>query len=479
MPDGAEEGIRKGMYLLAARKGARPQKAARDRRRRESSRVQLLGSGTILREVDGGGRAARARLRRRRRRLERAPASTSCAATAWRPSAGTGCTRPTSRGLSYVETCLAGRRGPVVAATDYVRAVADQIRPWVRRPLRRPRHRRLRPQRHPRGAARLLRGRPPPRRGRGAQGAGRRGRAARRDGAARRSASTASTRRAPDAVDASEPRHGPMAVEQVKVPDIGDVDEVDVVEVLVAAGDEVEVDDSLITLESDKASMEVPSPLAGTVAEVQVKAGDQVGEGDLILTLEVSDEKPAAEAPPEPAKSEPAKATAAESEPVKEEPAAAEEPAPRRRRAVGGSRRPGRPTRRQAPARPRRHGLRQPGGAPLRPRAGRRPGPGPGHRPQGADPAGRRPGVRQEDPLASRRPERRPLLPEMPVIDFSQLRRDRARGADPDAEDLGAQPAAQLAQRAARHPARRGRHHRARGVPPGAQGRGQGSGAST
>jgi pyruvate dehydrogenase E2 component (dihydrolipoamide acetyltransferase) len=80
-----------------------------------------------------------------------------------------------------------------------------------------------------------------------------------------------------------------MASQEVRVPDLGDVDKVDVVEVLVANGDQIEVDAPLITLESDKASMDVPSPLAGKVAEVQVKAGDRVGEGDLILTLEVGD----------------------------------------------------------------------------------------------------------------------------------------------------------------------------------------------
>ena len=80
----------------------------------------------------------------------------------------------------------------------------------------------------------------------------------------------------------------------VVVPDIGDFDQVDVVEVLVAVGDEVSVDQSLITLESDKASMEVPSPAAGRVVGIAVELGGQVGEGDLILTIE------AAAAPAEP-----------------------------------------------------------------------------------------------------------------------------------------------------------------------------------
>ena len=82
----------------------------------------------------------------------------------------------------------------------------------------------------------------------------------------------------------------------VVVPDIGDFDSVDVVEVLVGVGDEVSVDQSLITLESDKASMEVPSPAAGRVVEIAVELGGQVGEGDLILTIEAADAVAEAEA---------------------------------------------------------------------------------------------------------------------------------------------------------------------------------------
>ena len=79
-------------------------------------------------------------------------------------------------------------------------------------------------------------------------------------------------------------------IEKILVPDIGDFDSVDVVEVLVGTGDTVAVDDSLISLESDKATMDVPSPKAGVVQDVKIKAGDQVAEGDLILTLEVVEE---------------------------------------------------------------------------------------------------------------------------------------------------------------------------------------------
>ena len=98
---------------------------------------------------------------------------------------------------------------------------------------------------------------------------------------------------------------------EVKVPDIGDFDEVDVIEVLVAPGDEVQEDASLISLESDKATMDVPAPRAGTVREVKVSAGDKVAQGSLILMLEPAaaageaegsarDEEAAGEAPEAP-----------------------------------------------------------------------------------------------------------------------------------------------------------------------------------
>ena len=85
--------------------------------------------------------------------------------------------------------------------------------------------------------------------------------------------------------------------EEILVPDIGDFDSVEIVEVLVSPGDAVEVEDPLITLESDKATMEVPSPLAGKVVEVKVKMGDKIGEGAVILVLEI-DEAAAAESGP-------------------------------------------------------------------------------------------------------------------------------------------------------------------------------------
>ena len=97
---------------------------------------------------------------------------------------------------------------------------------------------------------------------------------------------------------------------EVHLPDIGDFDAVEVIEVLVAEGDTVAAEDSLITLESDKATMEIPSPADGKVAGLEVSVGDKVAEGALILVLEVdestaeTDETPAQE--PETRASEPA-----------------------------------------------------------------------------------------------------------------------------------------------------------------------------
>ena len=129
--------------------------------------------------------------------------------------------------------------------------------------------------------------------------------------------------------------------QEVRVPDVGDVDNVIVAEVLVAVGDEVVADDSLIALESDKASMEVPSPFAGKVVEIKVSVDDEVQRDDLILLLEpAEDAAPATqalEAAPEPApavekvEAEPLQAAPeppqAPEPPTTESPVAAPEPA--------------------------------------------------------------------------------------------------------------------------------------------------------
>ena len=85
-----------------------------------------------------------------------------------------------------------------------------------------------------------------------------------------------------------DPIGAAMSAIEVKVPDIGDFTDVPVIEILVKPGDTVKVEDSLVTLESDKATMDVPSPAAGVVKALDVKLGDKVSEGTLILTLETT-----------------------------------------------------------------------------------------------------------------------------------------------------------------------------------------------
>ena len=80
-----------------------------------------------------------------------------------------------------------------------------------------------------------------------------------------------------------------MATVEVKVPDIGDFAEVEVIELLVKPGDTVKAEQSLITVESDKASMEIPSSHAGVVKEMKVKLGDKVAEGSLVLVLDAAE----------------------------------------------------------------------------------------------------------------------------------------------------------------------------------------------
>jgi pyruvate dehydrogenase E2 component (dihydrolipoamide acetyltransferase) len=106
----------------------------------------------------------------------------------------------------------------------------------------------------------------------------------------------------------------------VPVPDIGDFKEVEVIEVLVKPGDSVSKEQSLITLESDKATMEIPAPVAGVVKEIRIKVGDKVSKGSAILVLD-SKESPAQEAPkPAKAAAAPAPTAAPTTRPVPREP---------------------------------------------------------------------------------------------------------------------------------------------------------------
>ena len=120
-----------------------------------------------------------------------------------------------------------------------------------------------------------------------------------------------------------------MALVDIQVPDIGDFDEVTVIELLVKPGDTVTAEQSLITVESDKASMEIPSSHAGVVKEIKIKLDDKVKQGSVVLTLEVAG---AAESEPKqaPAQAEPTKAaikTEAPAAPASSAPAPAEAPA--------------------------------------------------------------------------------------------------------------------------------------------------------
>ena len=110
---------------------------------------------------------------------------------------------------------------------------------------------------------------------------------------------------------------------EVLVPDIGDFDSVDIIEVLVNVGDSIEVDDSLVTVESDKASMDIPSSHAGVVKEIKVSLGDKIARGNLLLMIEAAAN----------AAAEPAKAEAPKAEPAKD--GHATEPAPTTARPTG------------------------------------------------------------------------------------------------------------------------------------------------
>ncbi|MCK5363394.1 MAG: 2-oxo acid dehydrogenase subunit E2, partial [Gammaproteobacteria bacterium] len=123
-------------------------------------------------------------------------------------------------------------------------------------------------------------------------------------------------------------------LEEILVPDIGDFQDIPIIEIAVSPGDSVMAEDSLVTLESDKATMDVPSPAAGVVKEMKVNLGDMVSQGTLILTLEVNDAgvaaQPAAEeepaTPPSPAA--PAAAPAPDPQVQAPPPAPAARPSP-------------------------------------------------------------------------------------------------------------------------------------------------------
>ena len=89
-----------------------------------------------------------------------------------------------------------------------------------------------------------------------------------------------------------------MAKQQVTVPDIGGAEGAEVIELLVAVGDEIALDQSLIVLESDKASMEIPSTAAGTLVELLVAEGQELAEGSVVAIIEAAGDSPAQQAAP-------------------------------------------------------------------------------------------------------------------------------------------------------------------------------------
>ena len=209
-------------------------------------------------------------------------------------------------------------------------------------------------------------------------------------------------------------------VVSVEVPDIGDFDDVPVIEILVSPGDTVAVDDPLLTLESDKATMDVPAPFAGVVRELHVNVGDRVSQGALLLTMEPSD---AASAPST------ASAVASEGAPTE---AAAPDAVSSATQAEEAASTPAQPE--PAPPRRRRGRLRQPLGPPRRPRARRRPHPGDRKRPQGPDHARGRGGVCVERPgpgFAGRAW----FGPRPAAVAIDRLREVRARRARPALAD--------------------------------------------
>ena len=108
----------------------------------------------------------------------------------------------------------------------------------------------------------------------------------------------------------------------IALPDVGDFQDIEIIEILIAAGDEVQAEQSIIVLESDKATMEIPSPYSGTIESITVAVGDRLNEGDQIAIISASDaaQAPADSSPAVVAEAEPA---AAETEPVAESPAEA------------------------------------------------------------------------------------------------------------------------------------------------------------
>ena len=449
--------------------------AAQDGGKGKGPRVQLLGSGTILREAIARGRSAAETISASLPISGACRASPSCGATESTSSAGTCCIPRQPQRRSYVETCLADRPGPVVAATDYIKTFADQIRPYVPQ-----RYRVLGTDGFGRSddRARLrsfFESRSPLCRGRRAQ--------ARWPTKSRfpppesmpRSRSTASIRksRIPRRCKSSM-----GALVEIKIPDIGDFTDVDVIEVMVKPGDPVArrrfADHDRIRKGHHGSAVAG----GGVVKEIKVKIGDKVSEGSPIVVVETAagdgkrrdGRRPrAAQAPAAPA-AKPAPPAAEASRPAKPlsgaaaaAPAAAPSaaPAPGKQaaaepQAIG-----------EAARRPRTQTACQPVGAQIRARTRGRftaiKGTGFNGRIFRNDVQKFVKAALAAAPRAAGAGTALDLLP-WPKVDFAKFGADRNQSAVAHQEILESQPGAQLGDDSARHPVRRGRRHRTRGL---------------
>jgi pyruvate dehydrogenase E2 component (dihydrolipoamide acetyltransferase) len=250
---------------------------------------------------------------------------------------------------------------------------------------------------------------------------------------------------------------------EVHVPDIGDFKDVAVIELLVKPGDTIKVEQALITVESDKASMEIPSSHAGVVKELKVKVGDKVNHRHLLACLDgVAGAAPApAAAAPAPSAAPPAALHAASRSRLERLPTASAAGARAHRTHRHACRTP-RPASASSPA---NWACRWPKSRAADPRAAS-PNRHPGLRQVGDGRRGADQGAEARmRPSGRRRWRRVPGLLPWPQGRLHQVRPDRAQGHVAHQEDQRRQPAPQLGRDPARHQPRRLRHHRARSLP--------------
>ena len=439
-----------------------------DAARRRAPRVQLLGSGTILREVIAGGRSARAGLGRSAPTSGAAQLHRAAPRRRWTSSAGTCCTRESRAGAVGRRSCLGDRAGPVIASTDYMQD--------VRRP-----DPRLRAEAairvlgtdgfgrsdYARKLRELLRGRPPLRGRRGAEGAGRRRRAGRAVAEAiaarpRRGCRSSATRSTPErrnpATQLKENRHGHAndRHDEVKVPDIGDFKDVPIIEIHVKAGRcrqrRGSADHSRVRQGDDgRARAARPARRRGAG---QGRRPRQRGHADRARsratrrarcsqpTSLLAQQEPATAAPPHAPRSGRAEPPASRAGGVRSGSADAQTDFCRR--------------------------ARRPACA-ARARTRRRSDQGDGHRRERPHHQRGRHGVpARPRPAPPARPQRHGAgIPEIPAQDFSKFGPIETRPLSRIKRISGAVPAPRLAQHPARHPERRGGHHRTRSLPQG------------